>query len=268
LEPQAVSTAEYRADDAVSALERERLAHLGALFDGPTVARLRRLGVRVGWRCLEVGAGSGSVARALAALVAPEGEVLATDVDLRFFGECDLPHVEVREHDITQGPPPGRDFHLAHARGVLEHLREREVALANMVAAVSPGGLVVVEDVDWLVFDEQVLPSAFGALHRLIQDAYVAAVGYDPHLGRRLGSMLVASGLADVEVEGKVFTMHGGAPSMEWYVLGIERAIPTLVAAGIVPEDLATTALAEARDPSLRLLSPLQVTAWGYRPKR
>ncbi|GIU86638.1 MAG: methyltransferase [Acidimicrobiia bacterium] len=258
----------YRAPDDGAAAEAERLAHLGALFDGPTIARLRRLGVGPGWECLEVGAGSGSVARALASLVAPTGRVVATDIDLRFLDGIDEPHVEVRRHDVATEDLPPAAFDLAHARGVLEHVRERECALARMVAATRPGGAVVVEDVDWLVFDAQELPRAFARVHRSIQDAYAASAGYDPHLGRRLPRLLERAGLVDVEAEGRVFTMIGGTASMEWYVLGIERSLPVLVDAGIVDARDAADALAEVREPACRLLSPLQVTAWGRVPRR
>lgn len=257
----------YRAPSAVAAIERRRLAAVGEVFDGATIARLRRFGVGPGWRCLDIGAGAGSVARALGALVAPSGEVLATDVDLRFFGERDLPHVEARVHDITSDELAADAFDLAHARGVLEHVRAREAGLAHIVAATRPGGLVVVEDPDWLVFDQQDLPAAFGELQRRVRDAYVQGAGYDPYLGRRLGTMLTAAGLRDVDVDGRVFTMRGGEGSMEWYVLGLERGLPSLIATGVIDQALADRALAEARDPGLRLLSPLQVTAWGRKPR-
>ena len=259
-------TSSYRAPDDTAAIERKRLDQLGALFDEPTISRLRRFGARPGWRCLEIGAGSGSVARALAALVAPDGHVLATDVDERFL-EGDDPHLEFRVHDITNDPLPASEFDLAHARGVLEHIRERERAVAAMVAATKPGGFVVVEDPDWVVFDAQPLPEAFGVLHHTLRDAYVAAAGYDPNLGRRLPELLHDAGLVDVDAEGNVFVMRGNKPSMEWYILGLERSLPTLVESGIVDAGLATAALAEVRDPGCRLLSPLQMTAWGRKPR-
>jgi predicted O-methyltransferase YrrM len=60
--------------------ERERLASLEALFDPGTVRVLGGLGVGPGWRCLEVGAGGGSVAAWLGERVRPSGRVLATDL--------------------------------------------------------------------------------------------------------------------------------------------------------------------------------------------
>jgi SAM-dependent methyltransferase len=256
----------YRTPDDTADLERKRLRQIGALFDQSTIARLRRFGLQPGWRCLEIGAGSGSVGRALAALVAPDGYVLATDLDDRFL-EGQEDHLEFRLHDITRDPLPPDHFDLAHARGVLEHIRERDQALAAMVAAVKPGGYVVLEDPDWVVFDAQPLPPAFGALHRKLRDLYVDAVGYDPNLGGRLPGLLAAAGLVDVDAEGTVFMMCGSAPSMEWYVLGLERALPALVRAGLVEEQLAVDGLAEARDPTCRLLSPLQMAAWGRKAR-
>jgi SAM-dependent methyltransferase len=256
----------YRAPASAEDIERERLSHLSTLFDGPTVARLRRLGVGPGMQCLEVGAGSGSVARALGALVAPDGSVLATDVDMRFLQTEDDAHIETRVHDIVSDELPSESFDLVHARGVLEHIRARDVALTRVVDALRPGGLLVVEDTDWVVFEAQDLPPSFARLHRMLQDTYIDVAGYDPHLGRRLPTLFDRAGLVDIEAEGKVFTMYGGTPSMEWYVLGLERALPALVEAGVVEHDLATAALAEVRDPACRLLSPLQITAWARKP--
>ena len=63
----------YFAKDSPDAFERERLALLTELADPITTRRLTDLGVGPGWRCLDVGAGDGSVARWLAGRVGPEG---------------------------------------------------------------------------------------------------------------------------------------------------------------------------------------------------
>ncbi len=225
------------------------------------------MGVGPGWRCLEVGAGAGSIARALSAVVGAGGSVLATDIDLRFLAGAHETNLEVRAHDITTDPLPPAEFDLAHARGVLEHIGETPArALARMVDAIRPGGVVVVEDPDWSVFDAQELPPSFGVVHRRLRDAYIAATGYDPTLGLRLPGLLRAAGLVEVEASAHVSTMYGGTPSMEWYVLGIDRALPALIEAGVLDQDLADAALAEVRDPTCTLLSPLRVAAWARKP--
>ena len=63
------------------AVQPERLRLLAALLDDGTFRLLERLGVQPGWRCLEVGAGGGSVAAWLCDRTAPGGSVLATDLD-------------------------------------------------------------------------------------------------------------------------------------------------------------------------------------------
>src|SRR5690348_16766904 len=79
--------------------QRRRLAALEAWFDPGTIRHLEALGVAPGWRCLEVGAGGGSVARWLADRVSPQGHVLATDLDTCFLDALQSPHLEVRRHN-------------------------------------------------------------------------------------------------------------------------------------------------------------------------
>src|SRR6516165_1192119 len=90
----------YIASHSAEAFERERLGLLERVADPITLRRLQSLGVREGWRCLEIGAGHGSVARWLAKQVGPQGQVVATDLNPRFLRELAAPNIEVRHHDI------------------------------------------------------------------------------------------------------------------------------------------------------------------------
>ena len=92
----------YLAKDSPDAFERERLALLTQFADPITTRRLTDLGVGPGWRCLDVGAGDGSVARWLAGQVGPEGRVVATDLEPRFLVGHGLPNLEVRRHNILE----------------------------------------------------------------------------------------------------------------------------------------------------------------------
>ncbi len=252
-------------DDVSIALEHERLAHLAANHDRGSARLVASLGLTAGWRCLEVGAGQGSMARWLASAVGPSGQVTATDLDLQFVGEVPA-NVELLVHDIATDPLPVESFDLVHARAVLQHVPRRDDALANMVAATRPGGWVVVEDIDWLVFEHQQLPEPFATLHRTVRDTYTSASGYDGYWGRRLLDALATAGLVEVESKGRVTTMHGGQPSAEWYVMALERAGPVLVEGGQLDQAVVAEALAQARSPEFSVLSPLMISAWGRRP--
>jgi SAM-dependent methyltransferase len=250
----------YRIEEGAD-LEQQRLGELAAVFDGGSTHVLERF-VQPGHRCLEVGTGGGSIARWLARRVGPSGTVVATDIDLQFVGEPP-PNVELLQHDITTDELSTDSFDLAHARGVLQHLDRRDEALARMVAATRPGGWVVVEDADFVTFEGPDTPEPFATVARAMNEAYAAISGHDRYLGRRMLGLLQGAGLDDVECHGRVFTMRGGQSSAEWYVRGIERAGPSLAAAGLVDEEMLASALAQARDPAFSALSPIAFAAWG-----
>ena len=80
----------------------ERFVWLAELFDGVTRGHFDRLGVRVGSRCWEVGAGGRGIPEALAAAVGPAGHVLATDIDPSWLTAGG--GYEVRRHDVAADP--------------------------------------------------------------------------------------------------------------------------------------------------------------------
>ena len=143
----AVSTGRYLlSNDAPEAMDR--FTAFTTLFDPATFRHLDGLGLAAGWRCWEVGAGGTSVVTFLSGRVGPAGHVLASDINVAWAGEAVAPNVEVVEHDVVADPPPAGPFDLVHARLVLVHLPERDAALATMVGALRPGGVLLVEDAD------------------------------------------------------------------------------------------------------------------------
>src|SRR5690348_11497571 len=114
----------YFAADADADFERERLRLLGQLMNPMTTGRLHRLGVRRGWRCLEVGAGDGSIAAWLAKQVGASGRVVATDIDPRFLAGLEVGGVEVRRHDVTRDLLETGHYDLVHCRALLMHLAD------------------------------------------------------------------------------------------------------------------------------------------------
>src|SRR3954452_15896557 len=77
-------TAGYALDQAWHA-ERARLDSLTSLYDERTLGLCGRLGLTAGWHCLDAGAGTGSLAAALAQRVGPTRMVTALDADTRFL---------------------------------------------------------------------------------------------------------------------------------------------------------------------------------------
>ena len=120
------------------------------VYRRPLATALDRLGLREGWRCVDVGAGGGDVSVALAEVVGRDGRVYAVDSDPHARDEVArtaAAHAQVVA--ITQS---GEDLllpepvDLAFCRFVLMHVHEPIVVLRRMGAAVRPGGWVVAQE--------------------------------------------------------------------------------------------------------------------------
>lgn len=177
--------------------ERERLDAMARMWDPGTMRLVEALEIGAGQRCLEVGAGTGSIARALAGVVGPDGYVLAVDRDVRFLSE--LPDVvEVRRMDVMADDLPQAQFDLVHARLLIAHLHPHRDALRRLAAAVAPGGCLMVEEVDWTCAD-LVVPQApvHTAMVRAMQGLMGKAGGFDATYGRRLLGDVLSLGFTD-----------------------------------------------------------------------
>jgi SAM-dependent methyltransferase len=244
-----------------------RFSALASVFDPGTIRHLQERGVAEGWSCLEIGAGGGSIALWLCERVGATGKVLATDIDPRFLETLRHAALEVRRHDVVVDPLPEQAFDLVHTRLVLGHLPEREKVLHRMVAALRPGGWVVVEEFDTHAMvaepdvypDETALP-AIDAMRRVM-----AARGVDARFGRSLASRLRGHGLADVDAEGRVFLWRGGSPGAVLLKAGLEQLREAAIAAGEVGAAEIDADLQRLDDPRCVAPSPVLWAAWGRR---
>jgi SAM-dependent methyltransferase len=245
--------------------ERARLAGIEALWEPGSRALLEAVGVGAGHRCLEVGAGGGALVEWLAERAGPEGRVLATDLDPRFLEPLAGETVEIRRHDITTGPPERDAFDVVHARLVVEHLPDPRAAVANMAAALRPGGWLVVEDYDWTAFggdppDELTERIGAGVL------GVMARGGFNPLYGRRVVSDVAAAGLEDVRGEGRQLVVDDAHPGFAFFRLSFEALRGGAVAAGTMDAADADAFAGRLADGGLRVITPVVVAAIGRRP--
>jgi SAM-dependent methyltransferase len=264
------SASTYVHADAAFDDELGRLHLLEARYDPHTFRRLSIFGPLAGARCLEVGAGAGSVARWLAVQAGPSGQVVASDLNPRFLADAEKAGVEVRRHDILAGPPgPGR-YDLAHCRALLLHLADPQQAVRNMAAAVRPGGWLLIEDADYvsLVAADPAHPRAarFNQITRTLSESFAASGFLDPYLGRRLPLLITAAGLADAGSEAIACHRQGGSGEAELLRRSLERMKPMTLSNGVAgQEEFGAVARATA-DPTFSFLDALSVAAWGRVP--
>src|ERR1043166_2052910 len=190
--------AEYQAE-----LTRRRIGE--AECDPLTIRYLQRIGVGQGWRCLEVGAGAGSIVRWLSDRGGENGSVVAADIDTRFLEDLGEANIEVRRLDITQDDPEVDAYDLVHCRWLLMHLDDPAAALRRMARALRPGGWLLVEEVDgrsMIAIDSaHRLAAGFNATTQKRLRALHDRGIIDGYLGGSLPRLLAEAGLADVTHE-------------------------------------------------------------------
>ncbi|HEX6359147.1 methyltransferase domain-containing protein [Actinophytocola sp.] len=200
--------------DTDSSVEHDRLLLLQQLFDGDSEKLLERAGLAPGWRCLEVGAGAGSVARILADR-AGATNVTATDLDTTLLAPLAESGVRVLRHDVTTDEAPG-EFDLIHTRLVLEHVTQRDLALRRMVSWLAPGGVLVVEAA--APMPEMSSDPTVGRALAALSDQLRRSVGTDRTWARTLPVPLEQAGLVDCTAEGHIIPARGGSPFAHWMI--------------------------------------------------
>jgi ubiquinone/menaquinone biosynthesis C-methylase UbiE len=256
---------QYILSHTADAAERARLALWEHSEDARSQRHLAALGIQQGWRCLEVGAGHGSIVCWLAAQVGPQGRVVATDINPRFLTARQWPNVEVRRHDIRTDPLEAGRYDLAHCRAVLSHLPDPHRALRRMVAAVRMGGWVVIEDAEFsslrAVEATHPLAASYNRHLRELLERLTQAKLSDPYLGGRVRGLLEATGLTEIDNEGVSRIARGG--KTEAKVLGM--TLQALVERGLLSaaaySDLQQTLL----DPRFSFITLTTFAAWGKR---
>jgi SAM-dependent methyltransferase len=251
--------------------ELERLSLQAAMYRPLTDALIRRAGIGPGMRVLDIGCGAGDVAL----LVAEHGaRVIGIDrseeavawASRRAEGRASFEVAALADY-------AGEPFDAVIGRCVLLHQPDPAAALAQAIAHVRPGGIVVFQELEL---------AARGTTHpRLplfdrIWDWILPAcerAGVATHMGLALAPMFARAGLVDVGavMDGAV----GFGPDALAYAYAAETVrslLPAIEQLGIATAaeiDLDTLA-ARLRDEALAanaaMVSAIMVGAWGRKP--
>lgn len=250
--------------DSGSDLELRRLQTLCWLYDDGTKELLSRVGLRPGARCLEVAAGTGSIARFLVERVG-RGHVVATDVDTRYLDSAKLDGVETRKHDILSDPLEEASYSVIHTRALLMHLPDRDRAIANMLRALAPGGTLLLEDI---ILTSGVSSPALPLWPKMIEAASATfrSVGADPLYGMQLVHALRRRGFASPSFELRAAVAVSGTPSDGFYSLGLRQLRPAILRCQMASESEIDEVLGALDEPGRLTLAPLMAACWIVRP--
>ncbi len=255
---------DYAYDNALPH-QLQRLRTLEELFDAGSIRVLEARGPQPSWRCLEVGAGGGSIARWLAERTA---FVLATDLDATHVRAVAGSNLEVREHDLLRDELPENAFDLIHLRLVLAWLADRPAALARLLAALRPGGWLVAEELDFnaAIADPHMQAgdqALFGKMVRAHNTVLGLQSGFDPFYGRRLCGDLADAGFAEEGCEGHSSMWRGGSAGGRIWRTTIEQLREPIVEHGLASPEEVGEALALFDDERFSSVSPLLMAAWA-----
>ncbi|AWN31495.1 class I SAM-dependent methyltransferase [Streptomyces sp. NEAU-S7GS2] len=237
---------------------------LGALaYDEASAARLAALGAGPGWHCLDVGAGTGTVARWLLESAGVTG-VLAVDRDTRSLDAGRTPGLSTLTADITAPDfDPGR-FQLVHARFVLMHLRSWRRMIAKLGSLVAPGGVLVLSDaVDLTTAGAPATP--YTTVMRTMWQGLRESIGTDISWVPDYPYLLREEGLHRVAAEIHVPPLVPGSPLNRFWADTWDRARGAMLATGQVDEAQIERARRALSSDECTGLSPGMLTAWGWR---
>jgi ubiquinone/menaquinone biosynthesis C-methylase UbiE len=251
---------------------QDRLTQFEMSWDPWTIRNLDKICVQSGWHCLEVAGGGGSIAAWLCQQVGADGYVMATDLETCFLNNINTKNLDVRAHDIRVDCLPKAAFDLVHTRALLAFLPEPSLSIRELIAALKPGGWLLIEEPDYVsaVNDPSMEPKA-AALSAKGWSAILTAIrmrGCDTEFGRHLYGDVAAYGLTNLHAEGFVAVQLGGTPPARFWRMTLEQLQEEILAHGLLSASEIDLYCALLESPQYRSLSVTMMSVWGQRPEQ
>jgi SAM-dependent methyltransferase len=158
--------------------------------------------LRPGMNVLDAGCGTGAITAGIAPAVGANGRVTGVDrdVSLLAIARQELPGIEFVEGDVVEGLPFDGEFDVVNAARTLQWVADPRAAIASLVKAAKPGGLVVALDYDHAYNEWNPKPGdGFRTFYVDFLD-WRFANGWSNTMGSQLGRLFEQAGLRDVAV--------------------------------------------------------------------
>ncbi len=242
---------------------RERLRLLSEVMGPSTRMLLSDVSIPTGSRCLD--------AVVLARAAGPTGRAVGVDFDETKLdiarheaAELGLSTIAFEARDVTKWEP-SEPFDIVYARFLLTHLADPGGVIAAMRRHIRPGGVLIVEDVDFRGYFAE--PDC-RALSRYVQlySKSVQIRGADPNIGPRLPGLLRERGLDRIQMKlAHPVALQGGIKLLTCVTL--ESIAETVLEDGLITEAELRETIEElyafARDPHTVLAGPRVFQVWG-----
>jgi ubiquinone/menaquinone biosynthesis C-methylase UbiE len=265
---------------------RQRLRVLSRVMHPTTTALFDSLGIGGGMVCLDVGCAGGDVTMELARRTQPGGRAVGLDIDETkiALANWDLEESNVRNvefHQLNIFEPhlaPGTwiefdsAFDVVYARFLLTHLTDPANAIAVFSRCLKPGGLVIVEDIDFSGYFIHPDKGSGAEAFRRYRELYCTSVskrGGDPNIGPRLPLLLKDAGFTGVGISvAQPVALEGEIKLIN--PLTMENIANTIIDDGLATVDEIEAIVRDlydfAANPDTVAGLPRIVQTWGRRP--
>lgn len=256
--------------------EIERLRIQAEALAPDTAIMLDQIGVKPGWRCLDVGCGPGGILDLLSARAGPMGHVVGLDADPVFLDRArerarGCTNVEIVSGDAYCTGLAHGSFDLVHVRFVASTAGEPATLLKEMIALTRIGGTVALQEPDVSTLNCYPPHPAWGRLRDAIAQVFVA-VGADVRLAQRLYQLVRHAGLEDVRYRPFMLGVRSSDPMVDYLPATAESVRGTLLAQQIMSADDLDAVLAACRahlaDPGTVSTTYTVAQVWGRVPGR
>jgi len=256
--------------------EAARLRFQAKLWDPVSFALFDRLGVRPGWKVLEIGPGQGSLHLELRRRV--KGPVDAVErsepfaARLRRLCAHDGRGVgAIWETDLLDAPLPEEKYDLIFARWVFLFLPEPEKHLRRLARALKPGGKIAIQDYHRESMALYPKPRDWDALMAADRE-FFRTQGGDASIGGRLPALYKNVGLIPEAAEATLKTGCPGSATWiwaAWYFLDVMPRLGRLKSFSPAAARRTSAAWrAAARRPDSLFVAPAVIDAVARKPRR
>lgn len=210
------------------AREAARLRAQARLWDPVSYALFDRIGIRRGWRVLEIGPGAGSLHMELRRRVG--GTVDAVERSASFASRLEaltrrdrLGPSRIFFSDLIDADLPANTYDLIFARWVFLFLPDPAAHVRLLARALKPGGRLALQDYHRETF--MLVPKPTDWDDFITADrAFFASQGGNVSIGVHLPKMMTDAGLELVGIEQTTKDGHPGSPTWNWvtnYMLSV-----------------------------------------------
>jgi len=255
--------------------EAARLRFQARLWDSVSHALFDRLGVKPGWKVLEIGPGQGSLHLELRRRV--KGPIDAVERSAPFAARLRKLCARdgrgtgtIWETDLIDAPLPAKKYDLIFARWVFLFLPEPEKHLRKLARALKPGGRIAIQDYHRDSMALYPVPKDWPALMAADQ-AFFKTQGGDASIGGRLPGLYKKIGLFPESANATLKTGFADSPTWEWaswYFLDMMPRLGRL--RPFTPAAARRTAAAwraAARRPESLFVAPAVIDAVARKPR-